>query len=315
MGDTLKPVEGGTAARFGVDRFERYITSVRSEGTAAQYARAVQVFLVWLHKQYGTGVLEKAPPDAIASYCAHLAQEYEPASVRLKIASVRRYVKWCRDKGLELHEFQSPEIPKSHVKIKDALRGPALLQYFYAVKTLDEPVRTAALLLPCCGLRVSEMGSLRLDDIQTSSIRMRGARKQVIVIRVRGKGGRERSVPLLDEGRVFLTEYLRGWRKTKSDRKWFFPMATSVNGHLVGRSLRAALQRVRKPLKMTFTPHTMRRTYLTELYRRGVEPVVLAKIAGHANIDTLIRHYLALDDTDVVRAVHKTGGKLMEART
>lgn len=289
------------------------MASVRSPATAAQYGRAVRLFLKWLSED-GVAGLSDAPRDAIANYCAHLAREYGPATVRLQVASVHRYVRWCRDKGLELREFQRPEMPKSRVKIKDALRGPMLLQYFKAVETLDEPVRTAALLLPCCGLRVSEMGSLRINDFESSTLRMRGARKTVVTIRVRGKGGRERSVPLLDEGRVYLSEYLRGWRRTKSDRRWFFP-STSASGHLVGRTLRAALQRLRKPLKMTFTPHTMRRTYLTELYRRGVEPVVLAKIAGHANIDTLVKHYLALDDQDVVRAVHATGGKLMEART
>lgn len=301
-------------SKFEVRKFEGYITSVRSRVTALQYGRAVRQFLEWLAEDDVKSITE-APKDALANYCAMLAGQYSTATVRLQMAGVRRYLEWCRRGGLGVPNFHAPEIPKSQVKIRDALRGPALLQYFEAVKTLDEPIRTAALLLPCCGLRVSEMGSLQLDDIQPSTLRMGGVRKQILVLRVRGKGGRERSVPLLDEGRVYLTAYLRGWRRNRSDKRWLFPMSTSVAGHLVGRSLRAALQRVRQPLKMTFTPHTMRRTYLTELYRRGVEPVVLARIAGHANIDTLIRHYLALDDQDVVRAVHATGGTLMEART
>lgn len=290
------------------------MASVRTSGTARAYSKAVQRFLDWLYK-CGVKRVSEAPRSAVANYCAQISKEYEPSTVHLQIASVQRYVRWCRDNGLSLPEFHRPETPKVRVRIKDSLRGQDLLKYFKAVETLEEPLRTAALLLPCCGLRVTEMGSLELSDIQPSTLRMKGTRKQVVVIRVRGKGDRERLVPLLNEGRTYLTEYLRGWRRSRVDQRWLFPMATSVSGHLVGRSIRAALQRARKPLKLTFTPHTMRRTYLTELYRRGVEPVVLAKIAGHANIDTLINHYLALDDQDVVRAVHATGGKLMEART
>jgi integrase len=78
------------------------------------------------------------------------------------------------------------------------------------------------------------------------------------------------------------------------------------------RTLRAALQHIRTPLGMRFTPHTMRRTYLTTLFRKGVDSAVLAKIAGHADIKTLITHYLALDDVDVARAVHMVGAKLTE---
>lgn len=314
MGSTDTEAVSRENGRFGVGRFERYIASVKSEATARQYGQASRRFLDWLEKR---GVpLSKAPRGAISSYCAYLAKRYEPATVRLQVAGVRRYARWCRDNGMALNDFASPELPKSEVKLRDALRGQTLLKYFEAVKNLEEPIRTAALLLPCCGLRVSEIAALRVDDFQSSVLTMRGVRKGVVTIRVRGKGGRERSAPLLDEGRVFLAAYLRGWRRTAPGKRWFFPMSTSASGHLVGRTLRAALQRVRKPLGLTFTPHTMRRTYLTELYRRGVEPVLLAKIAGHANVDTLVRHYLALDDQDVVKAVHAVGGKLMaEGRT
>jgi integrase len=73
------------------------------------------------------------------------------------------------------------------------------------------------------------------------------------------------------------------------------------------RLLRDAVARVREPLGMEITPHTMRRTYLTSLWRMGVDAPTIAKIAGHANIQTLFKHYLALDEQDVLRAVYSKG--------
>jgi site-specific recombinase XerD/ribosomal protein S27AE len=299
---------------FGVERFESYVARVRTMATAGQYGSVTRKFLKWSEKS-GVTDLKDAPMNLLANYCAHLIGDYKPSSVRLQIVGVQRYLKWCREGGRDLPDFFPPEIPKYSPKMRDVLRESALLKYFEVIDDLEEPTRTAALLLPCCGLRVNEMAGLLLDNIQSTAFTFKGQKKRCVTIFVKGKGGRERSVPLLDEGRVFLTAYLRGWRSTMSNQRWLFP-TDSTSGHVIARTLRAALQKARGPLKMTFTPHTMRRTYLTELYRRGVEPTVLMKIAGHANMDTLIKHYLALDDQDVVRAVHATGGRLMmEERT
>jgi integrase len=210
---------------------------------------------------------------------------------------------------MELQEFYNPEMPKIPPSMRDILSGQKLTKYFEAVAVLEEPVRTAALLLPCSGLRSNEMVGLRLDGLHTADLKLKnGKKKKVLMLRVIGKGRRERSVPLLDEGKLAVQQYLSGWRRSDPDPTWFFPQGKK---HIANRTLRAALQRVREPLGMKFTPHTMRRTYFTELYRRGVEPVTLAKIAGHANINTLVNHYLAIDDHDVGLAVHNAGSRLI----
>jgi hypothetical protein len=54
----------------------------------------------------------------------------------------------------------------------------------------------------------------------------------------------------------------------------------------------------------------MRRTYLTTLFKQGVSPTVLAKIAGHGNVQVLVNHYLQLDASDLAAAVHAPGGRL-----
>jgi integrase len=60
------------------------------------------------------------------------------------------------------------------------------------------------------------------------------------------------------------------------------------------------------------TPHTMRRTYVTTLHRKGIDLAIIAKIAGHANVQTTIDHYIATDANDAVAALHNAGSSLTE---
>ena len=78
------------------------------------------------------------------------------------------------------------------------------------------------------------------------------------------------------------------------------------------RYLRGAVQKMREPLGMDFTPHTMRRTYITSLWRKGVDLGTIAMIAGHANVQTTIDHYIKMEPSDVINALHEAGSSLTE---
>lgn len=292
-------------------QFGRYIASIRSAATADRYQVSAERWLEWLTKS-GVGSVESAPRNALSQYCMALAEAgYLPATISAHIAGVKRYLKWLRNEDTKVPEFHDPEIPKTKRKVKDSLNPEKLAIYFQLAAQLDEPVRTATMLLPCCGLRGGEMVKLPIADTVTRmQVKLRdGTEKKVLSIRLVGKGGHERVVPLFEEGEKILVGYLRNWRRGHGDQKWLFP---GRSGHMSDRTLRAALQQVREPLDMRFTPHTMRRTYLTYLFRKGADTALIAKIAGHANIKTLVEHYLDLDEYDINQAFHQTGGRLME---
>jgi len=69
---------------------------------------------------------------------------------------------------------------------------------------------------------------------------------------------------------------------------------------------------MREPMGMNFTPHTMRRTYVTTLHRKGVDLATIAKIAGHANVQTTVDHYISMEPSSTVKAVHDAGASLTE---
>ena len=300
----------GSAVDTTLQSFASHVHRTSSASTSRKYEQAVRKFLKTLRFNNITRY-EALPRNVLQLYAdALIAQSYAPASIYVYLAGVRRYLSWVRNQGVKLPELAEPDLPKVPHRIRDVLSPDAMAVYFeQADELLPEPSRTAALLLPCTGLRAAEMAALPLTALHKVVVPLKdGTTKNTYALRVIGKGNKERSVPILDEGAEQLLLYLSGWRR-KSGGPWVFPGMISKankNGskHMSVRSLRDAVARVREPLGMEVTPHTMRRTYLTSLWRMGVDPAAIAKIAGHANIQTLFKHYLMLDEHDVVSAVH-----------
>jgi site-specific recombinase XerD len=280
--------------------------------SADRYADAVRKFLAWMRGTKHIQSIEHAPRNTLVLYCSGLVEAgYMPATVHMQMAAVNRYIKWLGQQDVNLPAFHRPDLPKNPIRMKDILEPDQLSTFFrLADEELEEPVRSAVMLLPCSGLRSGELAELPLSSIRRVSIDLAdGHKTHALALVVRGKGGDERVVPLLNEGAQILAGYLAGWRRSHPDVQWLFP--GRYDSHIATRSLRSALQRIREPIQMVFTPHTMRRTYLTGLYRRGVKAEVLVKIAGHKKIETLLTHYLALDGHFVTNAVHKAGSSLL----
>lgn len=292
------------------EAFERYIAKVRTESTARKYSDGAAKFIEYCQI---AGYLDWAeiPPNILSEFSAYLvSSEFAASTVQLNVYASRKYLNWLVGHGVPVPNIAKPDLPKITYKVKDLLPPDALSRYFeMADQLLNEPYRTAVMLMPCSGLRVSEMAGLSLEAIKKERVELEGGEtKTTLVLKVAGKGGDERIVPLFDEGVKILTQYLSGWRKQCAG-PWVFPCNTRGRKHANDRSLRDALVKLRDPLGLDFTPHTMRRTYLVTLWRRGVSEAVLAKIAGHKSVQTLFKHYLALDSNDLLKAVHSANGR------
>jgi integrase/recombinase XerD len=129
-----------------------------------------------------------------------------------------------------------------------------------------------------CGLRISEVVSLQVTDID--------AARMVVHVR-QGKGAKDRLVPLSAR----LLAELRGWWQQHRTRPWLFPgiiadRPVSVGG--VQRMFRRVLQRsgVNKAASM----HTLRHSYATHLLEAGVNVVTLQKLLGHNDLQTTAQY-------------------------
>ena len=303
---------------ISVSAFRRYLAGVKAPKTAERYTAYAGDFLR-LMKANGIKNFTDLPPGLLGDFASAASNEGNaPATVRVKTYAVKKYLEWVESRGVVVSKQTKTELPRTQTRMRDCLQPTQISLYFrHADMDLEEPVRTAVMLLPCCGLRAQEVVGLRLDQIQRAEVQIKANRtKRTLALRVRGKGNKERLVPLMEEGVEILTGYLAGWRR-RQPGPWLFPKLAKdplVSGKnpITDRLLRAALQVLREPLGMDFTPHTMRRTYITMLYRKGMNLRTLANIAGHANIQTTINHYIAVDGNDNIRELHMAGSAITE---
>jgi integrase/recombinase XerD len=307
------------------EAFSSYLKGVKAENTVRKYTTYTKRFLQ-LMRSNGYREFSEIPPGLLNEFASMLTREGKSAStVRVQVYAVKKYLEWVRGRGVDVPSQGKPDLPRKKVRVRPVLPANLFTAYFReADLVLEEPVRTAVMLLPCSGLRASEMVSLRLAHIQKARVKLQttdrkgnALYKTTLFLRVRGKGDKDRHVPLMDEGVEILTGYLAGWRR-RQPGVWLFPRlthkpSTSGKKHITDRTLRDGVQRLREGLKMDFTPHTMRRTYITTLWRKKVDLGTIARIAGHANVQTTIDHYLAMEPSDAINALHAAGSSLTEA--
>ena len=129
-----------------------------------------------------------------------------------------------------------------------------------------------------CGLRISELLSLQVTDIDSA--------RMVVNVR-QGKGAKDRQVPLSAR----LLAELRGWWCVHRRRPWLFcgaRKAEPVSTSYVQRMCKQVVTRakLRKPASM----HTLRHSYATHLLEAGVDVVTLQKLLGHTSLSTTARY-------------------------
>jgi len=139
------------------------------------------------------------------------------------------------------------------------------------------------------GLRVGEMVSLKLSDIGESTVR------------IRGKGGKARTLPLEGATREAILYYVARVRGTGPDRLLLHD-GTPYRRRGIARMLERHGKRIGKRL----SPHDMRRTFGRQLWERGVKIEVISKLMGHSESKTTIR-YLGLDLDDMREAIQTLG--------
>jgi integrase/recombinase XerD len=132
---------------------------------------------------------------------------------------------------------------------------------------------TSFRLMYACGLRIGEAAKVEVTDIESA----RG------MLRVIGKGDKERRVPLPD---AMLTELRRIW-STHHNPRWVTPDRSGtgpVSKNALWRTFRLAVRAA--GIKRAVSPHSLRHSYATRLLEQGVEARVVQILLGHVNIAT-----------------------------
>lgn len=215
------------------------------------------------------------------------AQYIEKSSVAREISTLKNFFKWLDKvhilKNTAISLLSSPRLPKVLPKSLDVEDAQDLLKTAKTFAKDDwQGLRDQAvlILLYGCGLRISEALSLNVGDIT--------AKTQFL--RIKGKGSKERIVPLLPIVQEAVKRYLSA---VPYDLKINEPLFVGARGErLSPRIIQRQLQKIRAYMGLpdTVTPHALRHSFATHLLSEGTDLRSIQELLGHASLTTTQRY-------------------------
>lgn len=253
-----------------------------SSHTVEAYGRDLERYVKALEEK---GVTE--PDDVtrplIEEHLEHLAEEgYAPSSVERVLSAIKSFHRFM------LQEEMSSVSPAAALPLpKKAERLPDVLSVRQALALLDQPFpKTAAgqrdraiiEVLYGCGLRVSELTGLDVGAVSLEDE----------VVRVVGKGSKERLVPLMGSAHKALAEYLSDWRGELVSSRSGAAVFLNVRGGRISRqSVFAIVERAGRVVGIDgLHPHTLRHSFATHMLQGGADIRIVQELLGHSSIQT-----------------------------
>jgi len=237
-----------------------------------------------------SGMMMDANPDVIRGFLTKLGDNnYSAATMARKIATLRSFYKWAERRGV------SPTNPMTAIRTpKQGKRLPKAITIEQIEKLLVTPgdkdvlgMRDRAMLetLYSTGLRVSELVDLNVEDLDESGE----------ALKVRGKGKRERIVPLGKHALASIQRYMTLVRNEPRFAALWAAGGTGKSlfmnkhgGRLSSRSVRRKLDKYLKEagLDPTISPHTLRHSFATHLLENGADLRSVQELLGHQSLST-----------------------------
>lgn len=233
--------------------------------------------------------LHRADADALRSYLADLARRgFAPSSQARRLSALRQFFRFLYGEGLRADDptgtLESPSRRAALPKVLGETETARVLELAAQEAEGNDPAALRLLavveILYGTGLRVSELVSLPVSVART-------AERFVLV---RGKGERERMVPLSHSVKGALDRWMpvRQAMGDLADGNWLFP-AHSGSGHVarqvVARELKALATRAGVSAAAV-SPHVMRHAFASHLLQNGADLRAVQQLLGHADIST-----------------------------
>jgi tyrosine recombinase XerC len=270
------------------EAFVRYLRYERnmSPETIRAYEKDLYQFLRFFSKGDGSTVNPATITTLqVREYLAQLkAKNYQKTTVVRKLATIRSFYKFLMRKGhVENNPLTDIETPKVEKKLPHFLSTDEVEKLLNAPQgTTFQSVRDRAILetLYSTGLRVSELTALNTSDLDFTAE----------VIKARGKGRRERMVPIGSFALQAIKRYLEARsqvpRVNEKDPDALF--LNRFGDRLSSRSIRKILDKYIKVtgLNQKTSPHTLRHSFATHLLNRGANLRMVQELLGHKHLST-----------------------------
>ncbi len=281
---TASPAPALRASQTGVRRFceALWLEDGLVAQTTAAYARDLTLYARWLADTQARAIDSSVESDLLA-YMAHRHGASRATTVNRRLSVFKRYFRWAlrehlvqADPTLRLASAKQPmRVPKtmSEAQVDALLQAP----------DVDTPLglrdRAMLELMYASGLRVSELVELKSVHLSLNEG----------VLRVMGKGSKERLVPFGAEAQAWIERYLREARQAILGRQTTDALFVTGRGAAMTRQMFWKIIKRHAQaagLRAALSPHTLRHAFATHLLNHGADLRAVQMLLGHADIGT-----------------------------
>jgi integrase/recombinase XerC len=272
-----------------------------SSHTLRNYESDLEQFLCYLEQAIELPAPQEVDSLLLREWLAGLAaQNLARSSIRRKLAALRSYFDHLQREGVvtvnHAKLLATPKLPKQLPPVPTESQTNEWIDQVAAGKLeRPSPARDLALLetLYGCGLRISELTGLNLDDIDWSEGWMR----------VRGKRKKERQVPIPAKAMSSLQAYLEARHPVEGETAFFL---NHRGRRLTERGARGIvkLYAIAVAGDSSLHPHTLRHAYATHLLSAGADLRAIQELLGHASLSTT-QKYTQLSLLDLMKVYDK----------
>ncbi len=276
--------------------FKTYLTIERglSKNTIENYQRDIEKLNLFLENNNINSSPITISFEETQQFIYEIAKLVSPSSQARIISGLRSFFDYL---VFEEYRTSNPtdliEVPKIGRKLPDTLSYEEISNIIEGIDLSapqGERNRTILETIYSCGLRVSEVITLRISDLFFEEG----------FIRVLGKGNKERYIPIHDEAKKYITIYIDEIRSHIQPKKGFEDIlflnrrGKSLSRQMVFLVLKEAT--VKANIKKNISPHTLRHSFATHLLENGADLRAIQQMLGHESITTT-EVYLHLDKT------------------
>lgn len=271
-------------------RFLDYINQLNtgSKHTLEAYERDIDDFIAFLNEE-GITSFEHTDRIVVMNYIASLRQRngvsgaMKNTSIARKLSSLRSFYRYLNEFiGIQENPFLYVKGPKISRRIPEFLfydEMELFLSSFDLQKEVDLRNRALFELMYACGLRVSEIVALRLEDIDFIDQ----------VVHITGKGDKQRIVPFYDMAKEILLHYIEEVREKWIQKEKHSIVFINQRGKgLTTRGVQYLMQRQADALNMSIHihPHMFRHSFATHLLDNGADLRLVQELLGHSSLST-----------------------------
>ncbi len=258
-----------------------WIEQGKSDNTLSAYKRDLKQFCLFLQSK--TLLLADVSSYEVTHFLASLYdQNISSRSAARKLSGLRKFYHYLIEMKQIEHDpcanIENPLQAKGLPKVLSERDVDALLDAPCSSKAIEQRDKAMLELLYACGLRVTELVSLRLDQVNL----------QLGVIRVIGKGDKERIIPMGELATDHLCKYIMGERLNAVDEACDIVFPSNRGTQMTRQTFwhRIKYYAFQADIKAELSPHTLRHAFATHLVNHGADLRVVQSLLGHSDLST-----------------------------